>query len=85
MTQINRLTERIRRLNNGNTLLAMITDGDNRFHLNYYIDGRIKKHGTLYFDSLEQVYEKIEELKEEYRVFTENCDIHAILGADELE
>ena len=75
MKEIERLKNRLKRINGRNSLSIMIFVDDNEIMVQYFIEGAIPCKGVECFFNKNAVSGFITNLKEKYRIFSENCNI----------
>lgn len=76
MSEIKRLMNKVKRLNKGNRLLAMVHIGDGvNIEVSYSVDGATSRGGTVYCADKDAVDKFISDLMERYRIFSENCTV----------
>lgn len=80
MAEINRLMKRVKKLNQGNRLLALVFVNDDKIKVNYFVDGAITVRGTEYCSDENALDELIFSLMQEYYIFKENCCIYQFEG-----
>lgn len=79
MAEIKRLMDRVKRVRNANRLSVMIFVDDNEIMVQYFIEGAIPCKGVECFFNKNAVSGFITNLKEKYRIFSENCNICEII------
>ena len=79
MKEIERLKNRLKRINGRNSLSVMIFVDDNEIMVQYFIEGAIPCKGVECFFNKNAVSGFITNLKEKYRIFSENCNICEII------
>lgn len=80
MTQINRLMNKVKKLNSGNRLSVMIFVDDNEVRVNYFIEGAISDSGFKCFSNRNAVDGFLSDLMEKYHIFSENCCIWELIN-----